>query len=84
MIKQTCEICAEYRVTCSICGQAPSVYPEIAQKMVEYGATSISVNPDVIDSTRRLVAAAEERVVLSELTKMKEEIHDLEEKVNDE
>jgi len=82
MIKRTCEVCRKYGVTCSICGQAPSVYPEVAQKMVEYGATSISVNPDVVDSTRRLVAAAEERIMLTELAKMKEEIHNLEEKVN--
>lgn len=84
LIQRTCEICAKHDVTCSICGQAPSVYPEVAQKMVEYGATSISVNPDVIDSTRKLVAAAEERIVLSELSKMKNEIRDLEERISDE
>jgi pyruvate,water dikinase len=83
MIKRTAEICREHGVTCSICGQAPSVYPEVAQKMVEYGATSISVNPDVIDSTRKLVAAAEERIVLSELSKMKDEIEDLEKKIGE-
>ncbi len=83
MIKRTCEICAKYGVTCSICGQAPSVYPEVAQKMVEYGATSISVNPDVIDSIRKLVAAAEERIVLSELGKMKDEIEELERRLED-
>ncbi len=82
MIQRTCEVCRDHGVTCSICGQAPSVYPEVAQKMVEYGATSISVNPDVVDSTRQLVAAAEERIMLSELSKMKAEIHNLEEKVN--
>jgi len=84
MIQRTCEICAKHSVTCSICGQAPSVYPEVAQKMVEYGATSISVNPDVIDSTRKLVAAAEERIVLSELSKMKEELKNLEDRISDE
>jgi len=78
MIKHTVETCAKYGVTCSICGQAPSVYPEVAQKMVEYGATSISVSPDVIDSTRRLIAAVEEKIVLSEVVKMKDEIRSLE------
>ena len=84
MIERTASVCRKYGVTCSICGQAPSVYPEVAQKMVEYGATSISVNPDVIDSTRKLVAAAEERIVLSELSKMKSEIQDIEKKINEE
>jgi pyruvate,water dikinase len=83
MIKRTVEVCAQYGVTCSICGQAPSVYPEVAQKMVEYGATSISVSPDVIDSTRKLIAAVEEKIVLSEIVKMKSEIADLERKLGE-
>lgn len=81
MIKRTVEVCAEHGVTCSICGQAPSVYPEVAQKMVEYGATSISVSPDVVDSTRRLIAAVEEKIVLNEVVKMKDEIRELEAKL---
>ncbi len=80
MIQRTVETCAKYGVTCSICGQAPSVYPEVAQKMVEYGATSISVNPDMIDSTRRLVAAVEEKILLNDVVKMRDEIKDLEAK----
>jgi len=47
--------------TCSICGQAPSVYPEITEKLVEWGITSVSVNRDVIDETREIIAAAEQR-----------------------
>jgi len=47
--------------TCSICGQAPSVYPEITEKLVKWGITSISVNRDVIDETREIIAAAEQR-----------------------
>jgi len=49
-------------VTCSICGQAPSVYPEITEKLVEWGITSVSVSPDVIDETREIIAAAEQRL----------------------
>lgn len=56
--------CRENGVTCSICGQAPSVYPEITEKLVEWGITSISVNPDVLLKTRRIIAAAEQRLLL--------------------
>ena len=49
-------------VTSSICGQAPSDYPELAQKLVEWGITSISVNPDVIDKTREIIGEAEARL----------------------
>ena len=49
-------------VTSSICGQAPSDYPELAQKLVEWGITSLSVNPDVIDKTREIIGEAEARL----------------------
>ena len=48
----------------SICGQAPSVYPEYAELLVRAGIDAISVNMDVVDRTRRLIAAAERRMVL--------------------
>ncbi|HEX6026984.1 MAG TPA: phosphoenolpyruvate synthase [Solirubrobacter sp.] len=48
----------------SICGQAPSVHPEYADLLVRAGIDAISVNLDVVDRTRRLVAAAEQRVIL--------------------
>ena len=48
----------------SICGQAPSVHPEYAELLVRAGIDAISVNVDVIDQTRRLVAAAERRLLL--------------------
>jgi pyruvate,water dikinase len=47
-------------VTCSICGQAPSVYPELTSKLVEWGITSVSVSPDMIDKTRGIIARVEE------------------------
>jgi pyruvate,water dikinase len=48
----------------SICGQAPSVYPEYAELLVQAGIDAISVNIDAVDRTRRLVAAAEQRLLL--------------------
>lgn len=56
--------CRRLGVTCSICGQAPSVYPEYAEFLVRAGVDSISVNPDAVDVTRRNVAAAEQRLLL--------------------
>jgi pyruvate, water dikinase len=48
----------------SICGQAPSVHPEYAELLVRAGIDAISVNMDVVDRTRRLIASAENRVLL--------------------
>ncbi len=49
-------------VTSSICGQAPSVYPELTEKLVEWGITSVSVSPDMIGTTREIIAKAEARL----------------------
>jgi pyruvate,water dikinase len=49
-------------ITSSICGQAPSVYPELTDKLVEWGITSVSVSPDMIGTTREIIAKAEARL----------------------
>ena len=48
----------------SICGQAPSVHPEYAELLVRVGIDAISVNIDVVDRARRLVDAAERRLLV--------------------
>ena len=61
-IERVVKGCKKMGVTCSICGQAPSVYPEITQKLVEWGITSVSVSPDMIDVTRDIIAAVEAKL----------------------
>lgn len=39
--------------TVSICGQAPSVYPELCEFLVKSGIDSISVNPDAVVNTKK-------------------------------
>jgi pyruvate,water dikinase len=53
------------RMTCSICGQAPSVYPEYAELLVRWGIDSISVSADVVEQTRRNIARVEQRILLA-------------------
>lgn len=48
-------------ILASICGQAPSNHPDLVEKLVRWGVSSISVSPDVIDSTRETIAWAEKR-----------------------
>ncbi|MEW5996513.1 MAG: phosphoenolpyruvate synthase [Candidatus Micrarchaeota archaeon] len=66
-VKQVVETTAKYGVTSSLCGQAPSVYPEFAERLVEFGITSMSVNPDAIIRTRKIVASAEQKIMLKRL-----------------
>ena len=54
-------------VTCSICGQAATTYPEVTELMVREGATSVSVSPDSVVKTRRLVASVEKKIMLSKI-----------------
>jgi len=56
--------CREKGVTTSVCGQAPSNYPEVVEFLVREGATSMSVNPDKVIETRHLVASIEQRIIL--------------------
>jgi len=58
--------CRRLGLHSSICGQAPSVYPEYAEMLIRFGIDSISVNPDVIEQTRYNIAAAEQRILLEE------------------
>lgn len=54
---------AKAGVTSSVCGQAPSVYPELTQMLVKWGITSISVAPDRINITRQLMYEAERKLI---------------------
>ena len=42
-----------------LCGQAPSDYPEFAKFLVECGIDSMSLNPDAVLPTMRVVLDAE-------------------------
>lgn len=48
-------------IMASICGQAPSDYPELVDKLVSWGVTSISVNPDAIYRVRETISVAEKK-----------------------
>ncbi len=54
--------CVKRGVTVSMCGQAPSDYPELVEKLVSWGITSVSVNPDAIDHVRETIYQAEAKV----------------------
>lgn len=61
--KRTIQTAAKHRVPVSICGQGPSVYPELTQMLVKWGISSISVNPDAVDITRQHIYEAERNLI---------------------
>ncbi len=61
-LERAIKVAKSMGATSSICGQAPSVYPELTEKLVEWGITSVSVSPDMIGTTREIIAKAEARL----------------------
>lgn len=59
--------CRRRGVTTSVCGQAPSTFPEFTEMMVKNGATSVSVTPDVAIQTRKIIASVEKRLLMQNI-----------------
>ena len=68
-IKHLIKVAHDNDVTVSICGQGPSIYPEFAEFLVRQGIDSISVNPDTVAYTRKLVASVEQKMILDQYRK---------------
>jgi len=70
-------VCRKHGVTTSVCGQAPSNYPDMVEFLVREGVTSISVNPDKVIETRELVASIERKIMLERLMELEERLNNL-------
>jgi pyruvate, water dikinase len=58
------QLAQKYDIPCSICGEASARYPELVERLVEWGITSISVDPNAVETTYRSIARAEQRLLL--------------------
>ena len=77
-IRHLIEVAHKAGKTVSICGQAPSVYPEFCEFLIKSGIDSMSVNPDTVKATKRNAAQIEQRIMLDALTgRGRQEIEDL-------
>lgn len=59
MLQMAISACKRRGKYVGICGQAPSDYPEIATFLVQHGIDSISLNPDAVLATTKLVLEVE-------------------------
>ncbi len=50
-------------ITVSVCGQAPSSHPDVAEFLCKEGVTSVSVTPDVIEKTRQVLYDTEKKLI---------------------
>ena len=77
-IRHLIEVAHKEGKTVSICGQAPSVYPEFCEFLIKSGIDSMSVNPDTVKFTKKLAAQIEQRIMMDALTgRGRQEVEDL-------
>ncbi|KKR48858.1 MAG: Phosphoenolpyruvate synthase [Candidatus Magasanikbacteria bacterium GW2011_GWC2_40_17] len=62
LIKQVIKVAKENNVKIGICGQAPSDYPEFAEFLVKAGIDSISLNPDTVVATTKIIVEMEKKI----------------------
>lgn len=62
-LEQTIKTAHKHKITSSICGQAPSLYPQLLEKLVKWGITSVSVSPDAVENTRKTISQIEKRII---------------------
>ena len=67
-VRHLIEVAHKDGKTVSICGQAPSVYPEFCEFLIKSGIDSISVNPDAVKATKKMAAQIEQRMMMDALT----------------
>lgn len=53
----------KHHISVSLCGQAASVYPKLLKHLVNLGITSVSVAPDVLETTRAMIQVFEKERV---------------------
>ena len=62
-LERVIKACNKHGITSSICGQAPSIYDDLTEKLVSFGITSISVNADALNRARGIIVEAEKKFV---------------------
>lgn len=63
-MKKAVQVCRARGKYIGVCGQAPSDWPEITKLLVEWGADSLSLNPDSVFKMLEVVAKAEKELSL--------------------
>jgi len=62
-LEHVIKTCVARKITSSICGQAPSQYPELVEKLISWGVTSVSISPDAIYNVRKTIAKVEKKLI---------------------
>lgn len=64
VLKQFIEKSHQLGISCSLCGQAASQYPDLVEDLVQWGITNISVETEAVEQTYKAIARAEKKLLL--------------------
>ncbi len=70
-ISHLIKVAHENNVTVGICGQGPSVYPEFTEFLVREGIDYVSLNPDTVIKTKKMIASVEQKIILEGLRELR-------------
>lgn len=65
LLEQAIKICHKHHTQVIIGGQTPSQYPALIEKLVHWGVTAISIEPNVIHTARKNIQDAEKSRILN-------------------
>ncbi len=63
LLKKAVKEASAHGISSSICGEAPALYPDLVKKLVKWGISSVSVSPNAVEKTRRIIHEAEKDLV---------------------
>ncbi|XTZ11183.1 MAG: putative PEP-binding protein [cyanobacterium endosymbiont of Rhopalodia yunnanensis] len=64
VLKQFIDKSHQLGISCSLCGQAASQYPDLVEDLVQWGITNISVETEAVEQTYKAIARAEKKLLL--------------------
>ena len=70
-ISHLIKVAHENGKTVGICGQGPSVYPEFTEFLVREGIDYVSLNPDTVVKTKKMIASVEQKIILESLREIR-------------
>ena len=64
-LEKVIRACSQKNLYSSVIGQAPSLYPELTEKLIEWGVSSVSVSPLSVERTKKIISEAEKKFLSS-------------------
>ncbi|MDJ0903626.1 MAG: PEP/pyruvate-binding domain-containing protein [Xenococcus sp. MO_188.B8] len=68
-IAQIISLTKNHQIPCSICLHGIDINPDLIDKLISWGITNITVEPQAIRQTYRVISRAEQRLLLAEITR---------------